>query len=67
MDIVNMLTWQVVKSFKLSSGKEIYDIAKLATANQYALGLGYGGVQTVEIKRTENSFKLTELTLFLEG
>ena len=67
MEIVNVLTWQVVQSFKLDSGKTIYEIAKLATANQYALGLRNGGVQIVEIRRTESSFKLSDLTLFLEG
>ena len=48
---MNVDTWQVNNSFKLSSGKNIKDIEKLETANQYALGL-YGGVQIVEIKAT---------------
>ena len=63
IEIVNVLEWQVVQSFKLSSGNHIFDIAKLETANQYALGLyDDGGVQTVEIRRTDNSFQFTELT-----
>ena len=54
---MNVLTWKVVQSFKLSSGnKHILDIAKLVTANQYAFGLENGGVQTVKISRTESSF-----------
>ena len=59
LEIVNVLTLQVVQSFKISSGnyKHIFDIAKLATANQYALDLwNGGGVQTVEIRRTGYSF-----------
>ena len=62
-----MLTWEVEQSFKLASGCRFYDIAKLEVTNAFALGLWNGGVQTVEIKRTENSFKLSKLTLFLEG
>ena len=68
IDIVNVLTWQVVQAFKLfSCYSHILDIAKLATANQYALGLFNGGVQTVEIRKTGKSFQLSELTLFLKG
>ena len=58
MDVVNVLTWEVVQSLKLSSGKITEDIAKLSTANQYALGIYNGGVQIVEIIRTGKSFQL---------
>ena len=65
---MSVLTWQVDKSFQISSGKTIYDIAKLETANQYALGLRYGGgVKIVEIKATESGFEFNELNVFLEG
>ena len=58
MDIVNVVTQQVVQSFILSSGNTIYDIAKLATANRYVLGFS-NGVQTVEIEelRTASNFQ----------
>ena len=63
---MNVFTWQVDKSLKLSSGKPINDIAKLETANQYALGLyNGGGVQIVEIKATESGFELKEFNVFL--
>ena len=58
IDIVNLLTWEVAKSFKISSGMSINDIAELETSNQYALGLENGGVQIVEIKATESQFEL---------
>ena len=44
IDIVNVLTLQVVQSFKLSYNRTILDIAKLPTVNQYALGNGKSGV-----------------------
>ena len=61
IDIINVLTWKVVQYFKISTGIDIYDIAKIAKANQYALGTGNndnkfkGGVQIIEIKRNENN------------
>ena len=61
-----MLTFEVVQSFKLSSDSDIFDFVKLATANQYAIGL-INGLKIVEIKSSENSFNLTELTVFFIG
>ena len=67
INILNVLTWQVDKSLKLSSGKYISDISKLKTANQYALGLYNGGVQIVEIKAKESGFEFKEFDFFLKS
>ena len=44
IDILNLLTWQIVQTFKINSGKHIIDIVKLPTPNLFALALNYGGV-----------------------
>ena len=56
VDIVSLLTWEIVYTIKLNPEDVVNDITKLTAENQYALCLGNGGVQTVEIKRNNKGF-----------
>ena len=62
VDIVNLLTWEVVYTINLTPEEVVNDITKLTAANQYAICLGNGGVQTVEIKRNDNGFYVKKLS-----
>ena len=67
LEVVDTVTWEVERTFKLSSGKEIWDIAKLEATNHYALGLENGGVQRMEIKAIEGRFEFKEINSFLKS
>ena len=62
IEIVSTSTWEVVGSLCISSAQTILDIAKLPAPNQYAISLANeGGLQTIEIKKTQKGFELLEL------
>jgi hypothetical protein len=68
IEIVSTSTWEVVGSLCISSAQTILDIAKLPAPNQYAISLANeGGLQTIEIKKTQKGFELFELKNYLKG